>query len=304
MIYKRAAAVLGSVLFCPAVFLLLWTARIDGGAFLLLFGYPLVTAAYFIAAGGVFQKKLGLRRGALCLWMALMGYALCWVFLLFWQPDLLQDWGIVFSVFLLLGAVQVPVWLAVWLGLWVVSLVRSPEARDRAKKRGKMLLNGLFCLAVFTPIMLIALSVKTWLAIKPPEAYADQGVYAFTAVDYELIWEKRTRHHHTTGSNRITTYYVPFYWVTYETADGRWQWQDNKPTQDIGKQAVREGETVERRVLALVDEEGYITIDGAKTVQGYVDGQKLSCGVLIGGSLAVLALEGGVYVLWRRNKRL
>lgn len=245
-----------------------------------------------------------MRRGALCLWMALMGYALCWVFLLFWQPDLLQDWGIVFSVFLLLGAVQVPVWLAVWLGLWVVSLVRSPEARDRAKKRGKMLLNGLFCLAVFTPIMLIALSVKTWLAIKPPEAYADQGVYAFTAVDYELIWEKRTRHHHTTGSNRITTYYVPFYWVTYETADGRWQWQDNKPTQDIGKQAVREGETVERRVLALVDEEGYITIDGAKTVQGYVDGQKLSCGVLIGGSLAVLALEGGVYVLWRRNKRL
>lgn len=298
---NRAAAVLASVLFCPAVFLLLWmsseVALPDGPVWIL--GYPLVIALYFLIAGGIFQKKLGLRRITLWLWMALLGYALCWVFLLLWQPDLLQTEATLGAV-LLLTFLQFPVWLVVWLGLWVAGLIRSAEARARAKKLGKNLLEGLLCMAAITPVLLTLLSIRTWLAIKPPEAYADQGVYTFTATDYALIWETRTRH---SRRHHISTYQVPHFQVTYETADSRWQWQDDKPTQDIGKQAVREREQVDRRVLSLVDGEGYITVEAHYTPQSYVSGQRRSCGVLLGGSLAVLAMEGGIYVFWRKKRR-
>lgn len=303
MTLKRAAAVLVSVLFCPAVFHLLWMTSAatlpDGPVWIL--GYPLVIALYFLVAGGIFQKKLGLRRIVLWLCMLIPGYLLCWVLLLLWHPDLLEDAAVLAPIFLL-TVLQFPVWLVVWLGLWTANLFRSPEARSRAKKRGKALLNGLICLAVFTPIMLIALSVKTWLTIKPPEAYEDQGVYTFTAVDYELIWERRTRHNHLGMHGRISSYSVAIHRVTYETADGLWQWQDDKGTADIGKQAVQDAEQVDRRVLSLVEEDGYITIDAAKTVQSYVDGQKFSCWVLIGGSLTVLAAEGAVWLVVRKKK--
>ena len=49
-------------------------------------------------------------------------------------------------------------------------------------------------------------------------------------------------------------------------------------------------------------EDRYITVDAVKTAQSYVDGQKLSCAMLIGGSLAVLAAEGGGWLLWRRRR--
>lgn len=302
---NRGAAVLVSVLLCPAVFLLLWqvssAAMPDGPVWIL--SYPLLIALYFLLAGGIFQKKLGLRRITLWLWMLVPGYLLCWVFLLLWQPDLLQSTATLGAV-LLLTFLQFPVWLVVWLGLWTANLIRSPEARGRANRFGKRMLQGLLCMAVVTPIMLIALSAKTWLAIKPPEAYEDQGVYTFTAVDYELIWEQRTRYSHSAlrRHGHLSSYSAPIFRVTYETAGGLWQWQDDKGTQDIGRQAVQEGEQVERRVLSLVDGEGYITIDGAKTVQDYVDGQKLSCWVLAGGSLAVLAAEGAVWLVVRNRK--
>lgn len=300
MNWRRTLAILVSIAFCPAVFLALWAAVLytpldQRGA---IVGFPLMMVGYFLLAGGLFRRRLGLNRGLLCLYMLLIGYPLSWAALLLCFPVLLQNLFILILL-LLVSAVMIPLWLAAWLGIWIVGLRRSPETRERTRQFGKTLLGGLGCMAVFLPVLLIALSLKNWMAIKPPEAYEDQGVYPFTAVEYELIWERRTRH---SGLHRhISSYSVPIFRVTYETEDGLWQWQDDKGTQDIGKRAVQERETVERRVLALVEEEGYITIDAAKTVQGYVDGQKKSCALLAGGSLAVLGAEGAVWLLWRRR---
>ncbi len=122
---KRTAAVLGSVLFCPALFLLLWAAVLYTPAeqSAVILGYPLLTAAYFLIASRIFQKKLGLRRLTLWLWMALPGYFLCWIFLLLWLPVLLQN-GIILLLFLASVSVQIAVWLAVLLAegvLWLLA---------------------------------------------------------------------------------------------------------------------------------------------------------------------------------------
>lgn len=128
---RRTAAVLVSVLFCPTAFALLWVTVLYTPAEIrtVMFGYPLLTAAYFLIAGGLFRKKLELRRLTLWLWMALPGYFLCWVVLAVWLPDLLQN-GMLLILFLSLTCIQIPVWLGVLLVEGTVRLLRRTKIKS------------------------------------------------------------------------------------------------------------------------------------------------------------------------------
>jgi len=150
------------------------------------------------------------------------------------------------------------------------------------------------------PVSLVLLlfagaAAQFYLEIPPASAYVDEGVHTFTAASgYPTTREG----HYQKKYRRYSEMHV--YVVVYQA--GSWRWEQDFLIEAEGKEAIQNREQVERRVLSLVDGEGYITIDGAKTVQDYVDGQKLSCWVLAGGSLAVLAAEGAVWLVVRNRK--
>lgn len=292
----RTAAVLISVLFCPAVFFLLWWAAPTAPAQspVLLFGYPLLTAAYFLAASGIFRKKLGLRPVALWLWMLLPGYFLCWALLLLWQPQLMQNGFILFPMFFL-ACTQLPVWLVVWLGLWAAGSGRLPKA-GAVKRFLLAAVRGAAPFLAAGMLLFAAAAINACLELRPAESYVDKGVHTFTASS----GYPTTRQGH--WQKKYHRYYERHVYVVIYKAPGGWRWEQDFLIEGEGKEAVRNRVQVERRVLSIAEENSYITVSPELTPQRYVEQKQQQYLSVAGVCLAVPAGEGVLWLLLRRKK--
>lgn len=297
---KCTAAMLVSVLFCPAAFLLLWLAAPDASvqSLILVVGYPLLAALYFLIAGGIFRKKLGLRRITLWLWMLLPGYLLCCALLLLWQPELLQSGDILISLFQLL-LLQTPVWLVVWLGLWIAGLTRSSEVWDRAKMRVKRFLiaacRGAAPFLAIGMLFFAAAAIQMYLEVAPAEDYVDEGVHTFTA---SSGYSAARRGHWQKKHHRWSTRYV--YVVIYK-APGGWRWEPEFLVRAEGEEVVQNRDQVDRRVLSIAGENSYITVSPELTARQYVEQTRRKYLILGGICLAIPAAEGVIWLLARRK---
>ncbi|OUO34981.1 hypothetical protein [Flavonifractor sp. An306] len=130
---KKTAAVLVSVLLYIVVFLLLFRVSMGDRIRWFLFGFPVITAGYFVIAGNLFARRLQLNRWFLWLSMNFIGGPCSLVLLLAWFPTLLGNGIILF----LIGpqiAVFAVVWAVVGLGfLCAMGLKGRADPTDRVE---------------------------------------------------------------------------------------------------------------------------------------------------------------------------
>ena len=132
--------------------------------------------------------------------------------------------------------------------------------------------------------------------LPPAEAYKDEGIHTFTAVSgypttRQGYYQKK---YHRYSERRV-------YVVVYQA--GSWRWEQDFLAEAAGKEAVQNREQVERRVLSLVGENRYITVEPGLTPQRYVETKQRQYLLVGGGCLAAAAAEGVVYLLlWRKKK--
>lgn len=112
---KKAAALLGSVLLYIGAFLLLFRIFMGDQMVWFLLGFPVMTAIYFVVAGHLFARCLGLSRWALWLSMNVIGGLCSLILLLAWFPVLLMN-GVILILIGPLLVVFAVVWAVVGLG--------------------------------------------------------------------------------------------------------------------------------------------------------------------------------------------
>lgn len=133
---KKAAVLLGSVLLYIGGFLLLFRVFMGDQIRWFLFGFPVMTAIYFVVAGHLFARCLGLNRWALWLSMNVIGGLCSLILLLVWFPVLLMN-GVILILLGPLVVVFAVVWAVVGLGFLCVKALkgRTVPPDGRAPRR-------------------------------------------------------------------------------------------------------------------------------------------------------------------------
>ena len=133
---KKVIGVVLSVLFCPLFFLgcwWFWFQMLTTPAPLLAaaLSYALGTAIYFLWAGKALSRWTGLGHAALCLWMLLLGYPLCWGAMLLCFPALPLSSVLIIQI-LIITAVIAGAWAIIavvcLLARQLLRLLRTPPA--------------------------------------------------------------------------------------------------------------------------------------------------------------------------------
>jgi len=291
---KKALAVIGSILFCPLVFLAFFEVnlRFAFGMAPLYLGYPLVVAAYFLIAGRAF-RSLGIGRWPLWLLMNLVGYPLCWVALTVRVPGIWFNLGILL-LFLPVTAAMALVWAVIGLLLLLARLIKTPPARIKRK----VLSFGRGVVMVAKPLLLIlalcgaAGAGYNYMTMRPAESYTDQGVYTFVASKGYPTIEKTTR--------RGRSYDHPVYKVIYQAQGSGYTYTEDAPAESIGKQYVRERRSTDRRVLSITGENTYITVDAKYTLESFVRTARQRYLIVFGVSAAYLTALV-VWHIWKKR---
>lgn len=291
---KKALAVIGSILFCPLVFLAFFEVnlRFTLGMAPLYLGYPLVLALYFLIAGRAF-RPLGLGRWPLWLVMNLIGYPFCWAALTVRVPGIWFNLGILL-LFLPITAALLVTWGVVGILLLLVRLVKTPPAR--IKRKTLPLGRGIVTAA--TPLLLTAALIGVigagynYLTMRPASAYTDQGVYTFVASKGYPTVEKNNRNGRTHQRS--------VYKVVYQAKGSGYTYTEDAPAESIGKQYVREKRTVDRRVLSITGENLYITVDAKYTLEGYVQTTRRRYLIVFGVSAGCLT-AAVVWYIWKKR---
>ena len=128
---KKAAAILVSVFLYIGAFLLMFRLSMGDQIRWFLFGFPVMTAMYFVIAGNLFARYLHLNRWSLWLSMNLIGGLCSVIILLICFPTLLMNGMILFLIGPLVG-----VFVVVWTGrgAWI-SLREGSERTSRSARR-------------------------------------------------------------------------------------------------------------------------------------------------------------------------
>lgn len=264
---KKFLAYAGSALFLPLVllplvvinlrFIHLWALPL----YCVLF--PLAVALYFLIAGRLF-RPLGIGRWPLWMVMNLIGYPLCWVGVAVLVPVLLFNLGIVLF-FLPITAALVIMWLVVGVVFLLLRLAKTPPARIKGNVR--RLLHRVVNVAKPLLLTLAVIGVVSagyrFMTIRPASDYTDEGVYTFVASKCYPTVEGA-------GGSGYRSRRRSVYKVVYQAQGAGYTYAQEAPAESIGKQYVREKRAVDRRVLSIVGEGSYITVDAGYTLEGYV----------------------------------
>ena len=135
-------------------------------------------------------------------------------------------------------------------------------------------------------------SLRNLSSIRPASAYEDMGVHIF--VPEEVYRQKR--------NYPTTTVYI----VRYRAEDGSgYQYKyESGSVESTAQNILETGEPIERRVLSIPDEDGYITIGANETAQTYEARQKRTYWTIAGVSAAYLLVWLAVngLLLYKRRK--
>ena len=300
---KKVIGVVLSVLFCPLFFLgcwWFWFQMLTTPAPLLAvaLSYALGTAIYFLWAGKALSRWTGLGRAALCLWMLLLGYPLCWGAMLLCFPALPLSSVLIIQI-LIITAVIAGAWAIIavvcLLARQLLRLLRTPPAVVGRRVRSSLLalwrvasmgllVGSLACLWV---------GGQGYLTLRPAEAYADRGVHTFVARSvYPTSETVRS------GSRQRTR---TVYKLEYKSKNGQYKYTERVPAESIGKEYIREKRSQERRVLSIPEEKKYITVAPEYTPESYVQSQRRRFLTMFGASAAYLTGAAVVFI-WRRQR--
>lgn len=300
---KKFFAVFGAALLHAAFFIGGWKLLLRGyGNTCVFFISPLLSAVTFLLLGNLFYKRFRLSRVLMWFCMNIPGEILGWAGVLFLSPELLGSPSsimvVLFTRLFMLGVV----WGAVGIG-WLIFLGLRKLAESRRRKTAARLtagqasskpaagkkfhinkdyLKNAAMFLCFLAVLLIAYSFYFTMKERPAEAYEDEGVYTFKASSVYPTQVEISR------SNKARQKTRTAYVVTYKSKGG-YQWQEEAPAQSIGKQWVKEGKTVERKVFSIRDTNTYITVDPKYTPESYVAHNR--------SRYTIMLLVGGVYLI-------
>lgn len=147
-------------------------------------------------------------------------------------------------------------------------------------------------ISVFGIMLLILSAASVYTAMRglseihPAESYEDQGVRTFAPYDVLPVQVKNTGTSRDRRMNPTRTVYMVYYLAT----DGSgYQWSDEVLSRDYGKEVVKAGETVKRRVLSIPEDRTYITVEPGQTAGSYTAGLRdRYTGMIVLGTLYIL----------------
>lgn len=298
---KKFLAYAGSAMFCPLVFLILVEINLrfiylEMGS-LYYVAFPLLMIFYFLIAGRVF-RPLGIRRWPLWLVMNLIGYPLCWAWLTIRVPGIWFNLGIVLF-FIPITIALVVAWLAVGAVFLLLRLIRTPPAGIKGTARSllRRIVNVMKPLLLTLAVVGVASAGYRFMTMRPAGDYADEGVYTFVASQgYPTVEGASTYRSGSSYRSRQRSVYK----VVYQAQGAGYTYTQEAPAESIGKQYVREKRAVDRRVLSIVGEGSYITVDADYTLEGYVQSLRRRYLLVFGvsaGYLTALAVRH----IWRKR---
>ena len=297
---KKVAAIFVSVLLYIGAFLLMFRLSMGDQIRWFLFGFPVMTAMYFVIAGNLFARYLHLNRWSLWLSMNLIGGLCSVIILLICFPTLLMNGMILFLIGPLVGVFAV-VWAVVGLGFLCVKGLKGraalPDGMEAlgtshlrqsgvggGKSKKVIFVVGLLLLILAASSLYVG--ARGFASIRPAADYEDSGVHTFAPYDILPVQVKNNATGRAQRNNPTRTVYM----VYYQTTDGtgyRWQVEGGS-VRELAEQVYDRG-PVERRVLSIPADNTYITVEPDQTAEGYTSSLRQKY-------ILILALSGG-YVL-------
>lgn len=101
------------------------------------------------------------------------------------------------------------------------------------------------------------------LSIRSSDEYEDKGVMTFEPYRVLPHAVKNTGNAQSRRTNPTKTVYM----VYYHASGSGYEWHREVATQSVGEQIVTQGDPVERRVLVIVGEGSYITVEADQTAE-------------------------------------
>lgn len=138
-------------------------------------------------------------------------------------------------------------------------------------------------------------------SIRPASAYEDLGVHTFVPEEVYPV----QRENHATGRQKRNHPTTTVYIVRYRAEDeSGYQYKyESGSVESTAQNILEAGEPIERRVLSIRDENGYITSDADETAQTYEARQKHTYWTIAGVSAAYLLVWLAVNGLLRYKRR-
>ena len=309
---KKFMALLVSAIFDAGMFMLLFLFSIGRDIRWFIWGFPLISAVYFVIIGNVFFRRLELKRWQLWLCMNVIGGLGGWLILLAHFPSILFN-GAALFLFGMASAISVLVWAVIGAGfLYVKWVKRRTSSSDktggavRFRKAGKWTAKAKELLQTGSVVLVIVaaaglfIGIRDLSSVRPAGDYEDKGVHTFVPYDILSVRVGNTAGDPYEYSKKSKIVYK----VYYRTTDGSgYQWSaEGGSVRTLAEQLYDRG-AVERRVLLISGENTYVTIEADETAESYTTNRKITC--LVISTLSVLYLFGWIVAaLLRRAKRL
>lgn len=304
---KKAAALILSVLFYIAAFVLAFICASEQNLLYFACILPPIVALYFAIAGNIFSHRLGLNRWLLWFVLNFAGGICSWGLLIACFPNILFNGFILFYLVPVTVAFVI-VWAVVGIGFLCVSLwkrrpvsvdttgqlpVATPKRTGAGIERFTGIVRVIGIMGLILSITCLALGVKGIVTIRPASDYEDMGVHIFSP--YKVL--PHTVENHATGRDKRNNPTKTVYVVYYQTSDGTgYQWKlESSNDKDYANQILAKGKSVDRRVLSIKENGKYMTVDAELTADTYAAGQQKRYLWMIGLSDSYLLL---CFVVW------
>ena len=124
------------------------------------------------------------------------------------------------------------------------------------------------------------------LSVRSSEEYEDKGIMTFEP--YRVLPQavKNTGNAQSRRTNPTKTVYM----VYYRASGSGYEWHREAASQSVGEQIVAQGEPVERRVLVIIEEGSYFTVEADQTAESYTAGLRRRSYAVIGGAVVILII--------------
>lgn len=172
--------------------------------------------------------------------------------------------------------------------------------KSRILKKLKFFLYTLSGACVFIAGCGIYFGNQNLETIRPASAYEDKGVRTFYPYEIASV-QVRNR---SVGRLYRNSGYHTEYQVRYKTREGtRYRWrEEGEPTKEQAQQIYDRG-PVERRVLSIVAEKKYITVEPDQNAESYTDSLKSRNLWIMRISAAYIVIYIATWFFIWRNKR-
>ena len=124
------------------------------------------------------------------------------------------------------------------------------------------------------------------LSVRSADEYEDKGIMTFEPYRVLPHSVRNTGNAYSRRTNPTKTVYM----VYYRAPGSGYEWHREAASKSVGEKIVTQGEPVERRVLVIVEEGSYITVEADQTAESYTAGLRRRGYAVIGGAVVLLII--------------